>query len=154
MAFVGIPAHIIPWLLEQPQDKLFTVKEKRNRRSLTQNAYYWVLINKLGRVLGLSDTEVHEQMLREYGVCDVMTLLEGVPIHEYFDYFDVFGHGEINGKTYAHVRVYKNSKKMNSKEFSRLLEGLRYECEQQGIDVMTPDEIARMKFVENFGEDK
>ena len=36
----------------------------------------------------------------------------------------------------------------SSAEFSRLIDGMREECVLQGIDVMTPSEIAEMRWVE------
>ena len=154
MSMTGTPSELISYLQDQPEDKLFTLGEHRQRRSPTANAYYWVLLNKLARKLGLSDTEVHRWMLRDYGQCDVFTVLEDVPLDGYFDYYETFGRGVLDGKSYAHVRVYKGSSKMDSAEFSRLLEGMRYECEQQGIEVMTPQEIAALKFVETYGKEE
>lgn len=40
----------------------------------------------------------------------------------------------------------------SSAEFARLIDGMREECVNQGIDVATPQEIARMRFVEPGGE--
>ena len=37
---------------------------------------------------------------------------------------------------------------MDSKEFSVLLDGLISECEEQGIPVLTPDEVAKLKYIE------
>lgn len=48
----------------------------------------------------------------------------------------------------AIVRVMKGSSQMDSAEFSRLVNGMREECESQGIPVMTPAEIAALRFVE------
>jgi hypothetical protein len=86
-------------------------------------------------------------MLREYGVHDVFTVREDVPIADYYEYFDVIGTGTLNGRKYKHVRVYKGSSKMDTAEFTRLINGMRDECILQGIDVKTPTEIAAMKYV-------
>ncbi|MBQ9041466.1 MAG: hypothetical protein IJ111_01460 [Eggerthellaceae bacterium] len=145
---IGKPQEIITWLFSQDREKLYEVKERKKGRSLTQNAYYWVLLNQLARKLGYSDTDVHGYMLREYGVCEVFSVRSDVPIEGYFRYYDVIGTGYVNGKEFKHVKVYKGSSEMDSAEFSHLLDGMRQECEAQGLPVMTPEEIARMKFVE------
>lgn len=150
----GNPHMLIRWLLEQPADKVFSIKEHRPRRTLTQNAYYWVLLNKLAAELGMSDSEVHLNMLRDYGVCDVFSVREDVPFEDYFKYCEEIGKGEVNGRRFRHIKVYKGSSKMDSKEFTRLLNGMREECMLQGIDVMTPAEIAAMEYVEAYGEDR
>lgn len=145
---VGTILECVAWLTEQDPDKRYEVKQLRRRRSLTQNAYYWVMLNKLARKLRMPDSEVHMNMLREYGVHEVFSILDDVPIDGYFRYYDVIGRGYSNGRIFKHVRVYKGSSQMNSAEFSRLIDGMREECELQGIDVATPSEIAEMRWVE------
>lgn len=138
----------IAWLTNQDSDKQYEVREVKRCRSLTQNAYYWVMLNKLAAKLRMPDHEVHFNMLRDYGVHEVFSVLDEVPISSYFKYYEIIGKGTANGKLFKHVRVYKGSSKMDSSEFSRLIDGMREECVLQGIDVATPQEIARMKWVE------
>lgn len=145
---VGKPAELTSWLFEQDRDALFEVRERKRRRSLTQNAYYWSLLNQLARKLRMPDSEVHGRMLRDYGEAEVFSAREDVPLRGYFRYFDVIGEGTANGKRFKHIRAYKGSSEMNSTEFSHLLDGMRQECEAQGIPVMTPEETASLKFVE------
>ena len=146
----GTALECIQWLASQEPTKRFEVSEEtsKKKRSLTQNAYYWVMLNKLAAKLRMSDSELHKNMLREYGVYDVFSILDNIPIDGYFRYYDVIGHGYVNGRRFKHVKVYKGSSQMTSVEFSRLVDGMREECVLQGIDVMTPSEIAEMRFVE------
>jgi hypothetical protein len=146
----GTALECIQWLASQEPAKRFEVSEEtsKKKRSLTQNAYYWVMLNKLAAKLRMSDSELHKNMLREYGVYDVFSILDNIPIDGYFRYYDVIGHGYVNGRRFKHVKVYKGSSHMSSAEFSRLIDGMREECVIQGIDVMTPSEIAEMRFVE------
>ena len=131
------------------EEPTFDVKLKKRTRTLTQNAYYWVLVGKLAAKVRLSHDEVHAMMLRSYGAYDVFVVREDVPLSTYFRYYDVLGGSAYSGGAkYRHVRVYKGSSEMDSAEFSRLLDGIRQECEQQGLQVMTPAEIAALKFVE------
>jgi hypothetical protein len=148
LEFTGTPSQVTQWLFEQDRDKVFTVKERKRKRSLTQNAYYWALNDKLASVLRMGRDELHFQMLRSYAPCEVVSLLENVPLGDYFDYYEVFAKGYLNGKTYNHVRVYKNSSRMDSAEFARLLDGTIRECEQQGIQTLTPAEVANLKYIE------
>lgn len=147
---LGRPQELIAWLFDADRDTVYQLEEfkPRKRRSLTQNSYYWAMLNKLARKLGYSDSEVHKWMLRDYGVCEVFSVRADVPIQGYFKYYDVIGNGWANGRQFKHVKVYKGSSMMDSAEFARLIEGMRYECQLQGIDVMTPQEIAALKFVE------
>lgn len=146
----GNARQLIDYLLQfaHEQERLFDLKERKRKRSLTQNAYYWSMLNKLARRLGMADTELHRHMLREYGVREVVYLRADVPEQEFFEYCDVTGTGLIKGQEFKTVHVYKRSSRMDSGEFSRLIDGMREECAAQGIPVATPDEIARMEFVE------
>lgn len=146
--YTGKPHEVIQWLLNQERDKTFTIKERKLRRSLTQNGYYWALNDKLASALRMDRYTLHFLMLKRYAPCEVMTVLKKVPLDQYFKYCEVFAEGERNGKEYNHVRIYKQSSMMDSAEFSRLLDGIRDECEQQGIQTMTPAEIAKLKFIE------
>lgn len=145
---VGTLAQCVEWLYAQDPTGRYEVKEKRPRRSLTQNAYYWAMLNRLARALGMADSEVHLHMLREYGVCEVLRLSARVPVGDYFDHYDVLYEDREGGEPWRVVKVYKGSSRMDSAEFSRLVNGMREECEAQGIDVATPEEVARMRFVE------
>lgn len=138
----------IAWLSSQDSEKEFEVREIKPKRSLTQNAYYWAMLNQLARKLRIPDSEVHKNMLREYGVCEVVSIRADVPPEDYFDYWDEIGVDFLEGEERRVLKIYKGSSRMDSSEFSCLIEGMREECELQGIDVKTPDEIASMRFVE------
>lgn len=138
----------IAYLTECDPDGMYEVKEVKRKRSLTQNAYYWAMLNKLARTLRMGDSEVHINMLREYGVAEVMSVSMSVPVADYFKYFDDMGIDYVDGEERRTLKVYKGSSRMDSAEFSRLIDGMREECEAQGIDVATPEEIASMRFVE------
>lgn len=144
----GTPLECIAYLTGLDPDKTYEVKEVRRRRSLTQNAYYWAMLNQLARKLGMADSEVHLGMLRDYGVCEVMSVAVHVPLGDFFKYHDVMCVDWEGGEERRIVKVYKGSSQMDSAEFSRLVNGMREECEAQGIDVMTPEEIASLRFVE------
>lgn len=145
----GTAFECIQWLASQDPNGKYEVTEarKKRKRSLTQNAYYWVMLNKLAAKLRMSDSEVHLNMLREYGTYEVISVLDEVPIDGYFRYYDVIGHGVAGGRLFKHVKVYKGSSQMSSVEFSRLIDGMREECLAQDIDVATPQEIASMRWI-------
>lgn len=45
---IGNAKAIIQWLFDQQDaEKLYEIKEKKSKRSLTANAYYWSLLNQL-----------------------------------------------------------------------------------------------------------
>lgn len=127
---------------------LYEVRPWRSKRSLDQNAYYWALLGRLGQRLGYPSDELHRHMLREYGVYDVFTVRADVPLADYFRYWDEVGEGWMDGVRYRHIRAFKGSSEMDSGEFSKLLDGVIQECQQQGIETMTPQEAARLRWLD------
>lgn len=150
---IGNSKAIIQWLFDQQDaDKLYEIKEKKSKRSLTANAYYWSLLNQLASVMRIDNKECHFLMLIRYGQYEVVSLRSDVSIHGYFKYYEVIGKGFVNGKEFTHYKIYKGSSQMDSKEFSVLLDGLISECEEVGIPTLTPDEVAKLKYIEMRGK--
>ncbi len=129
------------------------IRPYRAKRSLDANSYYWVLLDALNQFINTSRRELHEQMLSRYGVLDrwddgslkAFPLLEDLDAHEFVKYAEVYRVAEINGKTVRWWRVLKPSSEYNTKEFSRLLDGLISECKECGVETATPEELARLK---------
>lgn len=144
---IGNAQAIIAWLFEQDKDKIFEIKEKKKKRSLTANSYYWSLLNQLASVMRMDNQECHFLMLRRYGQYEVVSIRSDVSLHGYFKYYEEIGNGTVNGKEFTHYKIYKGSSQMDSKEFAILLDGVRSECEEIGIPTLTPSEIAQLKFI-------
>ena len=145
---IGNSKAIIQWLFDQQDaDKLYEIKEKKSKRSLTANAYYWSLLNQLASVMRMDNQECHFLMLKRYGQYEVVSIRSDVNINGYFKYYDEIGKGKVNDNEFTHYKIYKGSSQMDSKEFSILLDGVRSECEEVGIPTLTPSEVAQLKFV-------
>lgn len=145
---IGNAKTIIQWLFDQQDaEKLYEIKEKKSKRSLTANAYYWSLLNQLASVMRMDNKECHFLMLKRYGQYEVVSIRSDVSLHGYFKYYEKIGKGTVNGKEFTHYKIYKGSSQMDSKEFAILLDGVRSECEVVGIPTLTPSEIAQLKFI-------
>ncbi len=128
--------------LQQADEGEYVITKATKRRSLTANAYYWAMASKLAAALHMSLHEVHVNMLRDYGVHEYFEVRADIPLNDYFAYYDVMSwHAGT-----CTVRVMKRSSHMDSQEFSRLIGGMREECELQGIQVMTPAELAALPY--------
>lgn len=148
---IGNAKAIIQWLFDQQDaDKLYEIKEKKSKRSLTANAYYWSLLNQLASVMRMDNQECHFLMLKRYGQYEVVSIRSDVNLHGYFKYYEVIGKGFVNGKEFTHYKIYKGSSQMDSKEFSILLDGVRSECEEVGIPTLTKTEVERLKFISKY----
>lgn len=177
---IGTAAQIIIWLTrQQNKDQNYEIKEYRDKshRSLNSNSYFWVLVNKIAKVQRISDTDVHDHLLRdnrEYilnkdGVVDWKVspeapnkygILKEPGIDGYSYYIDsgnrVVLHREtgetIIGKTGEQItgRVYwhiKGTRQMNVDEMNRILDAAIFEAEQLDIEVASPDELSRMSAI-------
>ena len=142
---IGNAEAIIQYLFQQDRDKLFEVRDYAKKRSLTANAYFWVLVNEIANVTRQSKDDIHLQMLKEYGQNQVISVQSNIDISKFIKYFEEIGHGRVNGKDFTHYRVFEGSSEMDSREMAILLDGVVQEAEQLGIPTLTPAEIARLK---------
>lgn len=138
---VGTSKEIIKWAIEQPDDKKYEVKEYKEKRSLNANNYYWELVTQLGNVLGMDKEWLHFLLLQKYGQSEMISVVAEVDMKDYLKYYTEAGESILNGKTFKHYKVYKGSSEMDSKEMSILIHGLVDECQTQGIETKTPEEI-------------
>lgn len=146
---IGTAEEIIHWLFEQPKgEQLYEIKERKRKRTPTQNAYYWSMLNQLGMVLKIPTSDLHFRMLKENAPFEVVSVRSDIDVSGYFRYYETLGTGCANGHEFTHYRIYKGSSHMDPSEFSRLIDGTREECEAQGISVLTREEISRLKYVE------
>lgn len=134
------------------------VTQHREKRSLNANAFYWELIGKLASALKTSRPELHNLMLRRYGViekvngCLVTVEIpdtdEGERIANESETFHVKPTSQVRvsdqGQPYRTYLMIKGSHEYDTKEMSDLISGLVEECKAQGIETATPEEIERM----------
>ena len=151
----GKKSEVLKWLIDSP-DGLYEVQEYHEKRSLTANSYYWVLLSELAGRLRTSRDELHDFMLRRYGqyLKDKEGNIVCVAVAPDTVMTDFDGHFEYAGpfKGYARYKVLRGSRTYDSKEFSILLDGLISECHEVGIDTMTPNELLRLKGYEQANE--
>ena len=121
------------------QDLDVEIKQHRERRSLTANAYAWQLMSKIGKAVTppIPNEEVYEIMLRRYAPVTIVSVLNGVNLAEYVPHAEK--HSEMGDMT--EWRVYKGSSEYDSKEMSVFIDGIKSEAEALGIEVMTPAEL-------------
>lgn len=144
---IGTSKDLIKWLLEQDEEKKFEVQECKGKRSLSQNSYCWLLINKIANILRLSKEEIYLQMLEDYGQSILIPVKKGEKPNGYFKYYKYETSSILNGKEADWYKIYKGSSEFDSKEMTILIDGIIQECKQLGIETLTPDEIAKLKII-------
>ena len=142
------------------------IKRYRRKRSLDANAYYWVLVTKLSGAVGMSNSEVHNMMLRGYGQPEIyegkgiyLTIPDTDEARKKADNatdYHVFPTSQVrtgdDGIVYRTYKLLRGSHTYNTAEMSRLIEGIISECKHAGIpdpEIATPDEKRLLK--ERYG---
>ena len=141
----GTPEECIRWLFRQDRDKLFDIKEHRQKRSLSANAYLWVLIGKIADVLRADKDEIYLEMLKRYGQREMVSVRADVDVSGYFKYFEERGTSTLNGKEFKHYFVFRGSSDYDSREMSVLIDGVISEAKDLEIETLPPAEVARLK---------
>ena len=144
---IGNAKEIIDYLWSEDKEKIFEIKEYKHKRSLSQNAYAWKLINELANKIGLSKEDMYLQMLKAYGQSEKISMVSNINPKGYFKYYEVIGTGKVNNKEFTHYKIYKGSSEYDTLEMKYLLDGIIHECENVGIPTLTEAEIERMKLV-------
>lgn len=126
----------------------------REKRSLDANSYYWVLVTKIAEKIGSSNTEIHNEMLADYGQVEridekfvTIILLDSIEWKqlEYIHLRPTTATKILDdGKLYRVYYVMRGSHTYDSKEMSRLIDGAVWECKELGIETLPPDEIERI----------
>ena len=142
---IGNAERIIQWLFQQDKGKLYEIKEKKNKRSLSQNSYSWVLTGELADRLRLSKEEVHARLLKDYGQSQVISVIADADVSQYFEYYDEIGEGSIGGKKIKQYKGYKKRQKMGSRGMYLFIERIGREREQHGKTNPTEEENARVR---------
>lgn len=125
------------------------VKPYREKRSLSANAYFWVLCGKLADKIGSTKTEVYQHYIKQTNIYrQAVVSEEAAPTIEKM--WGAYGIGWVCEKVdtnngFVTLNLYFGSSTYNTKQMSRLLDSVIEDCKEQGIQTMTPDEIANLK---------
>lgn len=127
------------------------LEKKRKKRSLSANAYMWVLCSKIAEKLKLSKEEVYRHEIRSAGKWTVFSEVAGVSLEEMADEWRKRGIGYqaelMDGLTadgHRQMIFYLGSSAYSTDEMSRLLDVIISDAEDQGIETITPAEKAVM----------
>ena len=148
---IGNNKQIINWLLNQ-EENTYEIKLHKEKRSLNANSYFYVLQNKLAELLKVDNQALHFELLKQYSDVTLVTLPKSSNIKGLIKYYEIYKEGTIKGIPSIIYKVYRPSSEMDTKQFSRLLEGVIYECKQVGIEVLTPNELAQLEGYAKFNE--
>ena len=110
-------------------------------RSRNANNYLWALCTELANVLRLSKDEIYLMMLERYGQSVQVAVRSDIDLSASVKYSRK---GETVRST-TYWTVYKGSSEMDTHEMAILLDGVVQECEEQGIQTISDDELKSME---------
>ncbi len=140
MKLVGNKNKIISWLLNQEENKIFEIKEYKEKRNLDQNAKYYKLLNELALTLKIGTEELHFEMLKNYSVRYQILIPKDIELRG-IKYYELKKTIKKDNKLFNIYEVYVPSHELKTDEFAILLNGLIEECKAQDIEVRSPSEI-------------
>lgn len=156
---------LIVFLANQPKDVMWDLTEHKEHRSLTQNSYYWQLAGKVAKAtakFGANINEIHNRNLRELGLREYVN---DQPICVYIPDTEKAEKTALNADTY-HIKptsqtktgkngdvfrcyvMLRGSHTFNTSEMSTLVDLMVQEAKSVGVDVMTPNELERLRQLE------
>ena len=136
-------------VLDELNDKPLTVsvKEYRQKRSLSQNSYLWVLLDKLAEKVNRSKEYIYKIYIRDYGVFEILPVRNDAT-ERWIKLWEARGLGwvcedlgesKLNG--YTKLINYYGSSAYNTKEMTRLIDAVIHDCREQGIQTMPLSDI-------------
>lgn len=131
-------------------DVELTVKRYRAKRSLDANSYCWAIIDKLAAALRLTKTEIYREAIRSIGGVSETVCVKDAAVERLVDGWTHNGLGwftdtvksKIPGCT--NVILYYGSSVYDTKQMSALIDVLVTEAKAQGIETLTPEQLAIM----------
>lgn len=162
MKKVGTANELVMFLMQADREQVWELTEHKEKRSLSQNAYYWVLVGKVAQKSGIPSSVIHNQNLRDLGL--VLRINEAlVPV--YIPDTEKAENQALNADTY-HIKptsqvkegkdgkmfrcyvMLRGSSTFNTDEMASLLNLMIQEAQAQGIETITPQELARIRELE------
>lgn len=156
----GLSGHHIwiktDFLCMLPVGTVIDFDKHHEKRSKDANSYFHVLVGKLADALHESKHYIKNKIVAEYGqpyiydgkIATYTTTIPPEVIHNLSQTDFHLWHtntNQLDGETWYSYRVYQKTSEMNSKDFSIMLDGLIWECQQLDIETMTPDELQRLE---------
>ena len=132
------------------EDKLnIELKKYRKHRSLDANAYFWKLLTELCELVELDTVEEYKRRVKELGIFrrfriekDNIKTFEKMWTAQGIAWFCEIADTEYIGNTeFKIINAYYGSSSYNSKQMSRLIDGLVQDCKHYGVETKPQEEI-------------
>ena len=126
------------------------VERWSEKRSLSANAYFHVLVNLIAKETKSSEDDVKRALVLSYGTpsrgtdgkYDAVKVPRGTDISKFYPYYKHIGTDDNGLDMYI---FFKRTSDLTKDEMSRLIDGAVSEAKELGIETLTPEQLERMK---------
>ena len=149
---LNVPFRDARKFVTEMKDKKYevTIKEFRQRRSLDANAYCWVLLDKLAEAFREPKEKIYRSYIKEIGGVSEIVCVKNEAVEKLCEGWEHNGIGwqtdtlpsKINGCT--NVVLYYGSSTYDTAQMQKLTQLCVEDCKLQGIETMTPSELAML----------
>ena len=132
------------------KDISIEIKQAHQRRSVTANAYAWVLIDKIAEKTGLRKSDVYRHAIKEIGGVSTTVCVQDFAVDRLRQGWEKQGLGwqteTINAKIpgCTCVVLYYGSSAYDSKQMGQLIDSLIQDAESLGIPTLTDAQAKRL----------
>ena len=142
---------ILEFINSLDDDKGYVLTVTNEKRSNEANAYYWTLVNELSNKIGIPPKQIYRTHIQDVG-----GNYEVIPIRD--DALETWirnwqdkglgwvcesiGQSKLRG--YTNVICFYGSSTYDTRQMSRLIDLCVQDCKAQGIETMTPNQLAAL----------
>lgn len=146
---IGSPEEISKYLWQLDKDKKYELKEYKEKRSLNANNYFWKLLVEVCELKNLDPIADYRRRIKELGIFRRF-MIETENTNTFEIMWGNYGKGwfceefdtEYIGDTeFKVIHAYYGSSSYNTKQMSRLIDGLVQDCIALGIETKPKEEI-------------
>lgn len=126
------------------------LKKYHSRRTLTANAYAWVLIDKLAEKMGLTKTEIYRECIREIGGVSTKLCCPNAAVEKFRESWGMNGIGWFietepsKLEKCTTITAYYGSSTYDAKQMAALIDTIVQAAKGQGIETLPPAQLASM----------
>ena len=104
---IGTKKEILHKLINlEDEQKVYELKEYKQKRSLNANNLLWLLVNKLAIAIKSTADEVYISMLKRYSECQLVSVKSEINVNGFFKYYEEAGKSILKGQSYTHYKIY------------------------------------------------
>lgn len=137
--------------LDDNNDFELCIDKVKANRSNDANRYFWQLVGQLSEKINVSPEDIYRTYIKDIGGNYEVMPIKDEAVETWQAIWrqrgigwqcDIVGESKLRG--YTNVICYYGSSTYNTKQMSRLIELCVQDCKEQGIETMTPSELALM----------